>query len=369
MADNAYYEILGVSRDADASAIKKAYRKAAMKYHPDKNPGDADAEAKFKEAAEAYSVLSNPEKRQLYDQFGKAGVGAGGPGAGGFGGFDPETFGDFGDILGDLFGFGGGGRRRRRARSGRDLRFDLEIDFEEAIRGLETQIQVPVLEPCETCDGQGAPADGIETCGECGGTGQIAFRQGFFTLTRTCGRCGGAGRSITDPCETCEGSGQQRHEKNLQIRIPAGVDTGTQLRMSGHGEKPRGGGVPGDLYVVLSVRQHEFLTRDGIDLRVDVPVSFARLVLGAEVSVPTLDGNHELRIPAGTESGTEFRIRGKGSPDLSGRGTGDLVVGVHVLIPKKLDDDQRELLEKLAELDGESVLEPGLFDRVRNIFT
>lgn len=369
MSELEYYEILGVRRDADTGSIKRAYRQAALKYHPDKNPGDKAAEEKFKLAAEAYSVLSDPEKRARYDRFGKAGLG----GAAGAPGFDSEIFADFGDILGDLFGFGsvfgGGARGRRRARAGRDMRFDLEIDFEEAIRGLETNVQVPVLEPCDTCSGSGAKEGGVETCSACGGTGQVAYQQGFFTIARPCGTCRGVGRRIVDPCGTCAGEGQVRREKNLQIRIPAGVDEGTQLRMAGHGERPRGGGPPGDLFVVLHVRPHELFRREGLDIVADLPVSFSRLALGGEIRVPTLDGEEAVKIPAGTASGESFRLKRKGAPAIGGGRQGDQVVRVHVHVPKKLDDRQRELLEELGELEGDAALEPGLFERVKNIFS
>ena len=369
--DNEYYDTLGVDRDADVATIKKAYRKQALKYHPDKNPDDPEAEAKFKQAAEAYAVLSDSEKRARYDRLGKAGVG----GAGGVG-FDQDIFSDFSDILGDfffgdVFGRGGaGGRGRRRGQAvGRDLRFDLEIDFEEALNGLETTIRLPVLEPCEECNGQGATPENIETCAECRGSGQVAFRQGFFTIARPCATCQGLGRKIVVPCESCDGKGVTQQERSIQVRIPAGVDEGTQLRMSGHGENPRGGGVPGDLYVVLHVREHQLFRRDGEDLLVDLPVSFAQMTLGTELKVPTTDGQESIKIPAGTASGTRFRLRGKGAPSLRGGGRGDQYVTVHVHVPKRLTDEQRQLLEQLAELDGEATLEPGLFERVRNIFS
>ena len=263
MSDRDYYEILGVSRDADLAAVKKAYRQSALRDHPDKNPGDKEAEDRFKEAAEAYSVLSDPEKRRIYDQFGKRGLG----GAGGFHGFDQDIFADFSDILGDLFGLGsvfGGGRRRGGGGAGRDLRYDLEIEFEEAVRGLETRIQVPRLESCEDCGATGAAEGGSHVCEQCGGRGQVAFQQGFFTIARPCGLCGGTGRRITHPCPTCEGRGRLSREKTLRVRIPAGVDDGTRIRMTGEGEGGVQGGPPGDLYIVLHVREHEFFQSSAI---------------------------------------------------------------------------------------------------------
>jgi molecular chaperone DnaJ len=363
-----YYEVLGVDRNADAATIKKAYRKLALKYHPDKNPGDSQAEENFKEAAEAYSVLSNDDKRARYDRFGHAGLG----GQPGFSGFDPDTFSDFADILGDMFGFGsicGGGRRRRTVTRGQDLRFDLEIEFEEAVRGLETRVQVPRLDACAVCRGSGAADDsGIETCSQCGGRGQIAYQQGFFTIARPCGRCSGSGRVIVRPCTECKGQGRVRVERTLTVRIPAGVDDGTRLRMAGEGEAGPEGGPPGDLYVVLHVQEHPVFVRAGVDVHCEVPISFSRAALGGTVTVPTLDGDEELEIDAGTQSGTETRLRARGAPSLGGRGKGDQVITWRVHTPKRLAPEQRELLEKLAEFDGEETEGRSLFDRVKDIF-
>lgn len=368
MPDADFYDILGVSREADLSAIKKAYRQAAQRFHPDRNPGDREAEENFKRAAEAYAVLSDPQKRARYDRYGKAGLG----GAGGFGGFDSEVFADFSDILGDLFGlggiFGGRGRRRRGARPGRDLRYDLEIDFEEAVRGTETKIRIPRLEPCESCKGSGAEEGGVETCAQCGGRGEVAFQQGFFTIARPCGQCGGAGRRITKPCPECHGEGRLRAERTIDVRIPAGVDEGMRLRLAGEGEAGSHAGARGDLYVVLHVREHEVFRRHDRDVLVELPLSFARVALGTEVVVPTLDGDYTLRVPAGTQSGTRFRLRGKGVPDVDGRGRGDQYVEVRVHTPTSVSKEQRRLLEQLAELDGEIPGERGLFDRVKDIF-
>ncbi len=368
MSERDYYEILGVSRDADAEAIKKAYRKRALEFHPDRNPGDKVSEERFKEAAEAYAVLSDPAKRAQYDRFGRSGLG----GQQGFRGFDPETFADFSDILGDLFGFGsifGGGRRRTGPRAGDDLRYDLEIDFEEAVFGLETRIQVPRLERCATCGGSGADGpDGIKTCSQCGGRGQVAFQQGFFTIARTCGACGGAGRRIVRPCRECRGEGRVRRERTIPVRIPKGVDDGTRLRLAGEGEASPTGGPPGDLYVVLRVRPHETFRRDDTTLHYDLEISFSQAALGTTVRVPLLEGGtEEVSLPPGVESGHTVRIAGKGVPALGGRGRGDLVATVRVRTPKRLTAEQRELFERLAELEGRET-ERGLFDRVKDIF-
>jgi molecular chaperone DnaJ len=366
LSDRDYYDVLGVSREAEFNEIKKAYRRAALKHHPDKNPGDAEAEARFKDAAEAYEVLSDPQKRELYDRFGKQGLGA----RGGFHGFDQEIFADFGDILGDLFGFGsmfGGAGRRRRA-AGRDLRYDLEIEFEEAIRGMQTRIRVPRLDSCDECGGSGAERDGTEVCGDCGGRGQVAFQQGFFTIARTCGRCNGTGHRITRPCVACQGEGRVQTERELQVRIPPGVDEGMRLRLAGEGERGAQGAPAGDLYVVLHVREHDFLRRDDLDLHCEVPFSFSQAALGTVLQVPTLDGEESLTIPAGTQSGVAFRLKGRGVPTIDGRGRGDLYVTARLRTPTRLSDEQRQVFEELSRLEGEEPEEPGLFDRVKNIF-
>ena len=368
MAERSYYEVLGVARDTDTAGIKRAYRKLAIKYHPDKNPGDKHAEEKFKEAAEAYAVLSDAEKRQIYDRFGREGLGSRG-----FSGFDAESFADFGDILGDLFGLGGmfgGGRRRAAARPGQDLRYDLEIDFEEAARGFETKVRVPRLEPCPGCKGKGAvDRSDIKACPECGGSGQVAFHQGFFTIARPCGRCRGGGRIIVKPCATCGGNGRVRSERTLSVRIPAGVHEGTRLRLSGEGEASAKDGPPGDLYVFLHIREHEFFRREGEDILCDVPVSFAQAALGARLKVPTLDGEEEIEIPAATQTGTVFRLARKGVPSLEGRGIGDQLVTVVVRTPARLTPEQREIFARLVDLEGDDAPERGLFDRVKDIFS
>lgn len=368
MAERDYYEILGVSRDASADDLKKAYRRLAVKYHPDKNPGDKAAEETFKEAAEAYAVLSDRDKRERYDRFGKQGLG----GQPGFAGFDQEIFGDFGDILGNIFGlgsiFGGGGRRGPRA--GADLRYDLDLTLEEAATGLEAPIVIPRLTRCGTCQGSGAKGkDGIKTCPTCRGRGQVAFQQGFFTIARTCSTCGGSGRRIVTPCGTCAGQGRLRTESTITVRVPAGVDDGMRLRISGEGEASGDGGPSGDLYVVLRVAEHPVFTRDGAQLHCEVTISFAQAALGTTVRVPLIGGaEEELDIEAGTQSGTVLKLRGKGLPSLDRAGRGDLHVAIRVRTPKALSAEQRDLLEKLAELEGQTPAERGLFDRVKDIF-
>ncbi len=368
MAERDYYEILGVSHDASSDDLKKAYRRLALKYHPDKNPGDKNAEGLFKEAAEAYAVLSDPAKRERYDRFGRAGLG----GQAGFSGFDQEIFGDFGDILGNIFGFGNifGGGGRSRTRPGADLRYDLEITFEQAAAGLESPIVVPRLTRCGTCKGRGAKGkDGIRTCPTCRGRGQVAFQQGFFTIARTCGTCGGTGQQIVTPCPTCSGSGRTRVESTITVRVPAGVDDGMRLRIAGEGEASPDGGPPGDLYVVLHVAPHPVFHRDGAQLHCDVPITFAQAALGTTVRVPLVGGGEqELDVDAGTQSGTVLRVRGKGLPSLDRSGRGDLHVTIRVVTPTHLTADQRELITKLADLDGVSTSERGLFDRVKDIF-
>ncbi len=346
-----YYEVLGIGPAAGDQEIKSAYRKLALRYHPDRNPGDKAAEEKFKEAAEAYAVLADPEKRAAYDRFGHAGVGAGF----GAGGFDPTIFAGFEDIfgsLGDLFGFGdffGGGRRPGGARRGADLRYDLEITFEESARGTETTIQIPRQEICRTCHGSGAaPGTSPLTCPQCRGRGQVRYQQGFFTVAQTCPQCRGAGQIISRPCATCHGSGQVTEQRRLTVKIPAGIASGQCLRLRGEGEAGAGGGQPGNLDVVVHVREHQFFRRDGDDLYCEIPVSFPILALGGEIQVPTLDGAETVRVPEGTDAGTVLRLRGKGMPSISGRGRGDLHVVVQVMTPRKLTREQKRLLEQLA---------------------
>jgi molecular chaperone DnaJ len=379
-----YYEILEISRTASDGEIKSAYRKLAMKYHPDRNPGDKTAEEKFKEAAEAYAILCDAEKRSLYDRFGHAGVrSAAGAGAG----FDPsvfQEFGDFADILGNMFGFGdlfGGGRRRGGPQRGADLRYDLEISFEEAARGAETTIQIPRQENCETCHGSGAaPGSSPSTCPQCHGQGQVRFQQGFFTVARTCPQCRGAGKIITKPCQTCRGAGRVARERKITVKIPAGIATGQQLRLQGEGESGAAGGPAGHLYVVVHVQEHAFFRRDGVNLFCEIPVNFATVALGGEIQVPTLDGPETVRVPEGTQTGTTLRLKGKGMPDVGGRGRGDLFATVQVRTPKKLTREQRKIVEQLAEALPKEKFEPrprgeddaseerNLFDRVKDMF-
>ena len=342
-----YYDILGVSKGASPSDLKSAYRKIALKLHPDRNPGDPQAEEKFKEAAEAYSVLSDPDKRERYDAYGHAGL----AGAGGFsgGGFDPTIFADFSDILGDFFGFGTG-RRSRGPRRGADLRYYLELSFEEAAFGTETEVRIPRAEACSECGGSGAaPGTKPSTCPACGGAGQVTFQQGFFSVGRTCGRCRGTGQIVESLCKRCRGEGVLPVERKLQIKIPPGVDNGSQLRIAGEGEPGGQGGPPGDLYVVLRVREHAFFKREGASLFCELPVNVAQAALGATVEVPTLDGARtKLHVPEGTQSGTLLRVRGQGVAHLGSRGRGDLHVIVRVVVPGKLTAEQRRLMEQLA---------------------
>jgi molecular chaperone DnaJ len=356
-----YYDVLGVPRNASEQEVKSAYRKLALKYHPDRNPGNKEAEEKFKEAAEAYSVLGDPEKRRRYDAYGHAGLGAGGAG------FDPSIFADFGDILGDFFGFGDlFGRRHGGPRRGADLRYNLELTFEEAAFGTETHIQIPRTETCPACQGNGAaPGTKPVACPACGGAGQVTFQQGFFSVARTCGRCRGAGKVIASPCRQCRGDGHVAVERKLQIRIPAGVDTGSQLRIAGEGEPGSAGGPPGDLYVVVRVAEHAFFRREGANLYCEVPISITQAALGAHVEVPTLEGGAaKVSVPEGTQPGASFRVRGQGIPHLGGRGRGDLHVSVRVVTPTKLTAEQRKLLEQL----GKTLPAPEIREKDRSIF-
>jgi molecular chaperone DnaJ len=372
-----YYEVLGISRKATDGELKTAYRKLAMQYHPDRNPGDKIAEEKFKEAAEAYAILADASKRAAYDRFGHAGVSAA---AGAGAGFDPETFGDFADILGNMFGFGDlfGARRRGGPQRGADLRYDLEISFKESATGAEPTIQIPRQETCETCQGSGAAEGSSPTvCSMCRGQGQVRRQQGFFTIAVTCPQCRGVGRTIAKPCLTCQGAGRVTQERKIKVKIPAGIADGQQLRLQGEGEAGSGGGPPGHLYVVIHVQEHEFFRREGNHLFCEVPVNFPTLALGGEIVVPTLDGTELMKVPDGTQTGTTLRLRGKGMPDVNGRGRGDLLITVQVQTPKKLNKEQRHLLEQLSKALPNEKFEPrapgeederNLFDRVKDMF-
>lgn len=377
MSKRDYYEILGVARNASEQDIKSAYRKLALKFHPDRNPGNKEAEEKFKEAAEAYAVLADTDKRHMYDRFGHAGLGGAATG-----GFDPSVFTGMEDIfggLGDIFGFGdmfGSRRQRGGPQRGADLRYDLEISFEESARGSETTIQIPRQENCDTCHGSGAaPGSKPTTCPQCQGRGQLRYQQGFFTVARTCGQCRGTGQIVAKPCQTCRGAGRVQKEKKLTVRIPAGIATGQRMRLSGEGEAGAGGGPRGDLYVVIHVQDHPYFQRDGNDLYCEIPLNFTTLALGGQIRIPTLDGEEPFSVPEATESGTTFRLRGRGMPDVSGRGHGDLMITVKVITPKKLTKEQKKLLEQLATTLPKEKFEPtasesdkGIFGRVKDIF-
>jgi len=366
MAKRDYYEILGVAQDASQQDIKSAYRKIAVRDHPDRNPGDKEAEERFKEAAEAYAILSDGDKRARYDRFGHQGVGGAGAG-----GFDPTIFADFSDILGDLFGFGRRGGNSSGMARGADLRYDLTLDFEEAAFGVETTLRVPRLETCPTCSGAGSASGSTSTCQACGGRGQVRVSQGFFTMARTCPQCQGEGRIITDPCKECRGEGRVEREKTLTVKIPAGVDTGARMRISGEGEHGRRGGPPGDLYVVLQVRPHKRFKRDGSTVFSRVSLAYPQLALGAEIEVETLRGKADLEVPPGTQHGRDFRLRGQGIDRLDGAGRGDHVVTVEVDVPnpKDLSDEEVQLLRRLADLGGRPVREERtVIDRVKDLF-
>ncbi len=369
MSKRDYYEVLGVDRGADAKDIKKAYRRVAMKFHPDRNEGDAEAEEKFKEASEAYEILSDSQKRSAYDQYGHAGVESGG------GGFNGANFSDiFGDVFGDIFGGGGGGRRRGGPQRGSDLRYTLELDLEQAVRGTTVKIKVPSLTGCGDCDGSGAaPGSSPATCDTCGGAGQVRMQQGFFQVQQTCPKCRGQGKMISDPCRTCRGQGRVEETRTLSVKVPQGVDTGDRIRLSGEGEAGPAGGPSGDLYVQMAVRDHPIFERDGRHLYCEVPINFASAALGGELEVPTLDGPVKLKIPVETQTGKSFRLRGKGVSPVRGGSTGDLICRVVVETPVKLSKRQKELLEELQETLNEegnkhSPRQGSWFEGVKNFF-
>ena len=363
-----YYQLLGISRSFRDEEVKKAYRKLALQYHPDRNPGDKQAEERFKEVSEAYQVLSDPQKRAQYDQFGHAAFGDGGPFAGGF-----DFTAGFEDIFGDIFGefFGGAtGRRRGRGR-GEDLRYNLALSFEEAVAGTEKKIKIPRHGPCETCRGNGAkPGTAPQTCPTCRGRGQVSFQQGFFSVSRTCNQCHGQRNIIKDPCTACGGAGRVRKLHTLSVKIPAGVDTGSRLKLRGEGETGPASGVPGDLYVVIQVEPHPIFVRDNLDIICEVPISFVQAALGAEIDVPTLDGKVKMKIPPGTQTGKVFRMKGKGIKDVQGYQQGDQHVHVTVETPTRLTSRQKELLKEFAAVAGEDVnpLTKGFFDKMKELF-
>ncbi len=350
--------------------LKSAYRKLALQHHPDRNPNNPDAEEKFKEVSEAYAVLADADKRAAYDRFGHAGLG-GGQGAG----FDGAGFQDLGDIFSEFFGandmFGGGGRRRSRVQRGADLREDLTLEFEEAFFGTETTVTVRRHEACETCHGSGAAAGkGPTTCKSCAGRGQVRYQQGFFSIARTCPACQGTGNVITDPCSKCKGEGRVLKQRSVDAKVPAGVEDGTRIRFSGAGEVGQFGGPAGDLYVVLSVKDHPFFEREGNNLHCVVPISIAQAAMGAEIRVPTMEGDQGLKIPEGTQPGTTFRVKNKGVPVLNGHGKGDLYVEVRVQIPTKLTKRQKELLQELdstVQVDNQPLMR-SLMGKVKEIF-
>ena len=351
-----YYEILGVDKSADANTIKRAYRKLAMKYHPDRNKDDADAAEKFRDVTEAYEVLSDKDKRARYDQFGHAGVDEQMHDFWSQGGQDSQAFRDFGDIFGDvfgdMFGFGGQGRGSR----GADLRYQLELSLEDAARGREVELEIPRHVVCNTCHGSGArPGTNPVPCRTCGGHGQVQMQQGFFAMRRTCPECQGKGTRIESPCADCGGNGRVQARKKLKVRIPSGVYDGAQVRVGGEGEAGPQGAPAGDLYIVVRLAKHPIFERDGADLYCDMPITFPQAALGAEVDAPTLTGKVKIRIPAGTDSGKVFRVRGKGVPDIRVKRTGDLFVRVNVAVPKKLSRRQEELLRKFAAETGDEV--------------
>jgi molecular chaperone DnaJ len=367
-----YYEVLGLGRTASEEELKKAYRRLAIQYHPDRNPGDKTAEERFKEINEAYQVLSDPERRAQYDRYGHAAFQ--GPQGGGFGFEFTQGFEEvFSDIFGDFFGTGRG-RSRSRSRRGDDLRYDLEIEFEEAASGADKPIKFQRLATCDACRGtraRGGSTEGVRTCPNCRGTGQVRTQQGFFSIATTCGNCRGEGMIIADPCPKCQGQGRVRRQESLSVRIPPGVDNGSRLKLRGEGEAGWAGGPSGDLYVVVHVKEHFLFVRQDNDVIIEVPVSFPQAALGTEIEVPTLEGKVKLKIPAGTQSGKVIRLKGKGFPDLHGYGRGDQLVRVAIETPRRLTQRQRELLEEFASIDGEAVNHPlskGFVDKLKEMF-
>ncbi|MBI5099349.1 MAG: molecular chaperone DnaJ [Nitrospirae bacterium] len=362
-----YYNTLGLDRNATDADLKKAYRQLALKYHPDRNPGDKAAEEKFKEINEAYACLSDTDKRSNYDNFGTAEGAGAGFGFEGFGGFS-TNFGDiFGDVFGDIFGEFTG-RRRTRPAKGQDLLYELELTLQESVFGTDKEIKIPRWENCSDCDGTGSqPGKGPAVCPNCKGTGQTRIQQGFFTISKTCGKCGGHGKIITDPCTKCKGQGKVRRERTVSLKIPAGVDTGIRLKVSGEGEAGLYGGPHGDLFVVIHVAPHSFFKRKGNDLLCEVPISFVQAVLGADIEIPTIDGTATVKIPSGTPSGTVFHLKGKGAPKLGGYGKGNQYITVFIDVPKKLTARQKELLKEFAHISGEDTSK-NFMEKIIDIF-
>ena len=371
-----YYEVLSVSKTASDAELKTAYRKLAMQFHPDRNPNNPQAEESFKACSEAYQVLSDPDKRAAYDRYGHAAFQGGGAGAGGpFGGGFTGNAQDLGDIFGDLFGemfSGGGGRKASRIQRGRDIRYDLTLEFEEAVFGKEREITVRRMDVCTECKGTGAAKGKAPvTCTQCGGRGQQRFQQGFFSVARTCSVCQGTGTLIVDPCKVCHGETRVQAEHTIHVKVPAGVEQDTRIRYGGEGEAGKYGGPAGDLYVVLNVKAHKFFERDGDDLHCVLPVSFPQAALGTDIEIQTLEGMETVKVPEGTQSGREFKLRGKGVPHLNERGKGDLIVEVRVETPNKMTKQQRDLMRQLAEtMTVENVPHSrGLFDKVKEMFS
>ena len=377
MTKRDYYEILGVERNADEQILKGAYRKLALQYHPDRNPDDKHAEERFKEAAEAYSILTDPQKRAAYDRYGHAGLaGAASGGAG----FDPNSFSGFEDILGDFFGlgdlFGGGGggrgqQRRSRPQRGEDVRYDLEVTFEDMMGGMTADIQVPRLEPCNRCKATGAePNDGLTVCPICRGKGEVVFQQSFISVRRTCSQCNGRGQIIRRPCVECKGEAYIRKDRKLKVNIPAGVDTGTRLRLTGEGQPGGNGGPQGDVYVFVTVKEHHIFDREADNLHCTIPVNIAQAALGTDVDIPTFDETQTVKIPEGTQTGETVKLKGLGVPHLNAHGRGDLFVHVDVRVPKKLSREQRKLFEQLSDtLPVENELNTkSLFEKVKDYF-
>jgi molecular chaperone DnaJ len=375
MADKKdFYDVLSVNKDASAEDIKKSYRKLAMKYHPDRNPDNAKAEEQFKEAKEAYEILSDGQKRAAYDQYGHAGVDSsmGGGGFSGAGGFNDA----FGDIFGDIFGGGRGGQQRSNVYRGADLRYNMEISLEQAAKGTETKIRIPVMATCEPCKGTGAKAGkSASTCGTCGGHGQVRMQQGFFSVQQTCPKCHGTGKTIAkaDECPSCNGDGRTKQHKTLSVKIPAGVDEGDRIRLSGEGEAGVNGGPTGDLYVVVHMKKHDIFERDGGNLHCEMPVSFSSAALGGEIEVPTLGGSAKMKVPAETQTGAVFRLRGKGIKPLRASESGDLMVHIVVETPVKLTDKQKELLREFevstqADAGKHSPRNKGWLDKAKSFF-